>query len=149
MRAVVQRVARSSVTVDNRLIATIGEGLVVLAGFHRDDSRDDIEYIAHKVMQLRIFNDENNIMNKTIGDVDGELLLISQFTLYGDARKGRRPSYSHAMPPERAAPFFQEFVDFCKSTYGKVLSGVFGAHMEVDIRNTGPVTILLDSSKLF
>lgn len=149
MRAVVQRVARSSVTVDNQIIASIGYGLVVLVGFHRDDSQGDMEYIANKVMQLRIFNDENNIMNKTIGDVDGELLLISQFTLYGDARKGRRPSYSHAMPPEGAALFFQDFVDLCKSRYGKVHSGIFGAHMEVDIQNTGPVTILLDSSKLF
>ncbi len=149
MRAVVQRVLSSSIKVDNHTVSSIGFGLAALVGFHRDDSPRDMEYIANKVLQLRIFNDEKNVMNKSLLEVEGELLVISQFTLYGDVRKGRRPSYSSSMPPEKAAGFYDEFIELCKQKYRRVKSGIFQADMEIDLINSGPVTILLDSNKLF
>lgn len=149
MRAVVQRVSSSSVTVDNHTVSSIGLGLVALVGFHRDDSSRDMEYMANKILQLRIFNDEKNVMNRSLLEVEGELLVISQFTLYGDVRKGRRPSYSSSMPPEKASGFYDEFIELCKQKYRRVKSGIFQADMEIDLINSGPVTILLDSNKLF
>jgi D-tyrosyl-tRNA(Tyr) deacylase len=149
MRAVVQRVLCSSIKVDNNIVSSIGFGLVAFIGFHRDDSPGDMEYIANKILQLRIFNDEKNVMNKSLLEVEGELLIISQFTLYGDVRKGRRPSYSSSMPPEKASKFYNEFIELCKQKYWRVKSGIFRADMEIDLKNSGPVTILLDSNKLF
>ncbi len=149
MRAVVQRVLCSSIKVDNNIVSSIGFGLVAFIGFHRDDSQSDMEYIANKILQLRIFNDEKNVMNKSLLEIEGELLIISQFTLYGDVRKGRRPSYSSSMPPEKASKFYNEFIELCKQKYRRVKSGIFRADMEIDLKNSGPVTILLDSNKLF
>jgi D-tyrosyl-tRNA(Tyr) deacylase len=149
MRAVVQRVLCSSIKVDNNIVSSIGFGLVAFIGFHRDDSPSDMEYIANKILQLRIFNDEKNVMNKSLLEVEGEVLIISQFTLYGDVRKGRRPSYSSSMPPEQASKLYNEFIDLCKQKYRRVKSGIFRADMEIDLKNSGPVTILLDSNKLF
>jgi D-tyrosyl-tRNA(Tyr) deacylase len=149
MRAVVQRVLCSSIKVDNNIVSSIGFGLVAFIGFHRDDSPSDMEYIANKILQLRVFNDEKNVMNKSLLEVEGELLIISQFTLYGDVRKGRRPSYSSSMPPEKASKLYNEFIELCKQKYLRVKSGIFRADMEIDLKNSGPVTILLDSNKLF
>ncbi len=149
MRAVVQRVLCSSIKVDNNIVSSIGFGLVAFIGFHRDDLQSDMEYIANKILQLRVFNDEKNVMNKSLLEVEGELLIISQFTLYGDVRKGRRPSYSSSMPPEKASKFYNEFIELCKQKYRRVKSGIFRADMEIDLKNSGPVTILLDSNKLF
>ena len=149
MRAVVQRVLCSSIKVNNNIVSSIGFGLVAFIGFHRDDSPSDMEYIANKILQLRIFNDEKNVMNKSLLEVEGELLIISQFTLYGDVRKGRRPSYSSSMPPEKASTFYNEFIDLCTQKYQRVKSGILRADMEIELKNSGPVTILLDSNKLF
>jgi len=149
MRAVVQRVSNSSVEAEGKKIAAIEHGLLVLVGFHKEDSIEDLEYIANKILSLRIFNDGNNIMNLSLDDTSGDLLIISQFTLYGDARKGRRPSYSEAMPPDNARKFFDDFVGMCRNKHNKTKSGIFGAEMKIYLINSGPVTILLDSRKIF
>jgi len=149
MRAVLQRVSRASVAVGGKTVSSIGKGMLVLVGFHRDDAESDMEYIARKILSARIFDDVNGVMNLSVGDVSGEILLVSQFTLYGDARKGKRPSYSDAMAPDAAIEFYKLFTDKCRAEYGKVESGVFGAMMDVSLVNSGPVTILLDSAKIF
>ncbi len=149
MRAIVQRVENASVTIEGSVAASIEEGLLALTGFHHDDTADDSEYIIGKILNLRIFDDSDKIMNRSLLDCGKELLIVPQFTLYGDARKGRRPSYSSAMPPEKARVFYDSFFELCKSRYHKVESGVFGANMKVKIINSGPVTIMLDSSRLF
>ncbi len=149
MRAVVQRVSEASIVIDSNVVASIGHGIVALIGLHKDDSDDDMEYIAGKLPDLRIFDDSNDAMNNSLRDTDGELLIVSQFTLYGDARKGRRPSYSGAMSPDFALQFYNRFIELCRLKYHKVKTGVFGAMMEVNLINSGPVTILLDSSRMF
>ncbi len=149
MRTVIQRVTSASVEVDGGEVASIGDGLLALTGFHCDDDVRDIEYIVNKILNLRIFDDNNGFMNHSLLDSSKELLVVSQFTLYGDARKGRRPSYSDAMPPEKASGFYDTFLEHCRSGYDIVKSGVFGANMKVNIVNSGPVTILLDSNRLF
>lgn len=149
MRAVVQRVTRAFVEVDNNAMASIGEGIMVLAGFHVDDTYEDMEYILSKILNLRILDDDKGCMNLSLLETGGELLVVPQFTLFGDARKGRRPSYSSAMPPDKAAAFFSDFIDLCRSEFSTVQSGVFGANMKVSLINSGPVTILLDSRRLF
>lgn len=148
MRAVVQRVSQARVLVGSNVVASIGHGITALIGFHKDDSDKDMEYIAGKLPDLRIFTDSNDTMNYSLRDTDGELLIASQFTLYGDARKGRRPSYADAMPPDIALQFYNRFVELCRMKYPKVKTGVFGAMMEIDLVNSGPVTILLDSSRI-
>jgi len=149
MRAVVQRVERASVEVDGNPVSSIGAGLLALVGFHRDDTNDDCEYIINKILNLRIFEDAGNVMNLSLLECGRELLVVSQFTLYGDARKGRRPSYSSAMPPGAASEFYQKFFELFKSSYDRTQSGTFGADMKVSLVNSGPVTIMLDSSGLF
>lgn len=149
MRAVVQRVGSASISVQGDEIAAIGQGLLVLVGIHENDTENDLVYIRSKILGLRIFNDEKGVMNLSVGDVDGEILLVSQFTLYGDARKGRRPSYSNAMNPDKATIFFDQFVKSMKGEYPGVRQGIFGAHMEISLINSGPVTILLDSTRTF
>ncbi len=144
MRCVVQKVNSSSVTVDGKLINKIGRGLNVLVGFTHDDTDKDIEYMAHKVVNLRIFEDENDVMNKSVIDVGGEILSISQFTLYGDAKKGNRPSYIKALSGDKAEPMYNEFCDMLNE-YVHTEKGVFGADMKVEILNDGPATILLDT----
>jgi len=142
-------VLEASVDVDHDNVSRTGGGLLVLAGFHRDDTEEDIEYIINKILGLRIFDDERGIMNLSVTDVGGEVMLVSQFTLYGDVRKGKRPSYSSAMQPENASEFFHTFVDTFRTRYDRVQEGVFGADMRVSLVNSGPVTILIDSTKLF
>lgn len=149
MRAVIQRVLQASVEVDGNSIASINKGLAVLAGFAPSDTTKDLEYICQKIIGIRIFDDASFFMNLSLSDVHGGLLLIPQFTLYGDARKGRRPSFSSAMKPETASEYFDSFVAMCKAAHPHVVTGKFKAHMKVMLVNDGPVTILLDSSKLF
>lgn len=149
MRAVVQRVDKASVEVDGKPVSLIGAGLLALIGFHRDDTNDDCEYIINKILNLRVFEDAGNVMNLSLLECGRELLIVSQFTLYGDARKGRRPSYSEAMPPDAAREFYQKFFELFKAKYDKTQSGIFGADMKVSLVNSGPVTIMLDSKRLF
>ena len=149
MRAVVQRVSSSRVTVDNVVTGEINQGLLVLLGVTHEDTSKDVDYMIDKVLNLRIFEDENGKMNLSLKDINGELLIVSQFTLYGDCRKGRRPGFSDAARPEVAIPLYEEFIKKARKEDIKVGTGKFGADMMVDIANNGPVTILLDSQKNF
>jgi D-tyrosyl-tRNA(Tyr) deacylase len=150
MRAVIQRVTGASVRVDGEVFSRIGFGLCCLVGIESSDGPDDIDYLAHKICSLRIFDDENGIMNLNVSQARGDILLISQFTLLGDARKGRRPSYSGAETPEAASVIFEDLILRMKEIFpGRVEPGKFQTMMDVEIVNHGPVTILLDSRKLF
>lgn len=149
MRAVVQRVTRASVTVDQVVVGEIGRGLVILLGIARDDTQQDAEYLAEKIAALRIFDDGDGKMNLSAKDIDGALLVISQFTLYGDVRRGLRPSWIDAAPPEIAEPLYEFFVAHTRKIVDQVATGSFRADMQVELVNDGPVTILLDSRKLF
>ncbi len=149
MRGVVQRVKRASVSVDNKIIGEIENGILLLLGVENTDDEKDLEYMADKVPNLRIFEDENGKMNKSLTDVNGKLLVISQFTLLGDARKGRRPSFIQAAAPDKAVPMYESFIDKMKEKEIKTQCGEFGADMQVELVNDGPVTILLDSKKVF
>ena len=148
MRAVVQRVTSASVAVDGETIGAIQNGLCVLLGVSVDDTQSDADYISDKLLGLRIFDDENGVPNKSVVDIGGTILLISQFTLLGDARKGRRPSYIFAARPEQAIPLYERCIAKLRSTVS-VETGRFGADMKVSIQNDGPFTILLDSKKGF
>jgi D-tyrosyl-tRNA(Tyr) deacylase len=149
MRAVVQRVTEASVAVDGVRVASIGRGLLVLVGVGRDDGAADVEWIAEKIAPLRIFADEAGQMNLSVQDVKGELLLVSQFTLHGDCRRGRRPSYSDAARPEDAQLLYEDLLARLKTMGLPVQAGVFRAMMQVALVNDGPVTLLLDSKKVF
>src|SRR6185503_13739176 len=149
MRAVVQRVTRAKVTVDGEIVGEIKQGLVVLLGVARDDSPADVEYLASKVVALRIFDDEAGKMNRSVKDIDGGVLVVSQFTLYGDVRRGLRPSWIDAAAPEVAEPLYDFFVRQARTFVSEVATGSFRAMMQVELVNDGPVTILLDSRKLF
>ena len=149
MRAVVQRVASSRVTVDERVTGEVKKGLLVLLGVTHDDTSKDVDYMVDKVTNLRIFEDENDKMNLSLKDIGGGVMAVSQFTLYGDARKGRRPSFSDAARPDVANPLYEEFVEKLRAQGITVGTGVFGAHMMVELTNDGPVTILLESKKAF
>src|SRR5213594_2254463 len=149
MRAVVQRVTRAKVTVNDEVIGEIGNGLVVLVGIARDDTKVEAAYLVDKITNLRIFDDEDGKMNLSVKDVTGGLLIISQFTLYGDVRRGLRPSWIDAAPPEVAEPLYDFFVRQVKSVIDNVATGKFQAMMQVELVNDGPVTILIDSQKLF
>ena len=149
MRAVVQRVTRASVTVDSEVVGEIGNGLVVLLGIARDDTRTDADYLADRIAALRIFDDPDGKMNLSVKDVGGALLVVSQFTLYGDVRRGLRPSWIDAAAPETAEPLYEYFVSRCRNNVGQVATGSFRRMMQVGLVNDGPVTILLDSRKLF
>jgi D-tyrosyl-tRNA(Tyr) deacylase len=143
MRCVVQKVKRSSVKVDGKLISEIGKGLNVLVGFTSGDDESKIDYMINKIINLRVFEDENDVMNKSVLDVNGEILLISQFTLYGDASKGNRPSYINALKSEEAEPLYDLMLKKINDKI-KTYPGVFGADMEVEIINDGPATILIE-----
>lgn len=147
MRAVIQRVSRASVTVEGRVAGEIGAGLLVLLGVGKTDNPESASYLAEKIANLRIFSDEAGKMNLSVLDAGGAVLVVSQFTLYGDTRGGRRPSYILAAPPEEANRLYQEFVRSLRALGVRVETGVFQAHMQVELVNDGPVTILLDSEK--
>lgn len=149
MRAVVQRVTKASVSVDNEIVGKINNGIVVLLGVGNADTLEDARYLAEKIVNLRIFDDKNGKMNLSLLDIAGEALIISQFTLFGDCRKGRRPSYSESAPPHVAQELYEKFIEFVKSYNIYVETGIFAARMLVEICNDGPVTLLLDSKKLF
>lgn len=149
MRAVVQRVSRAQVTVDGEATGSIGLGLVVLVGVGRNDTPEAAAYLAEKVAHLRIFDDEQGKMNRSLLDAGGAVLAISQFTLYGDARGQRRPSFLEAAPSELGKTLYEEFVRALRALGARVETGVFQARMSVELTNEGPVTILLDSDKLF
>lgn len=149
MRAVVQRVRRSSVTVDGVVVGAIEHGFLVLLGVDVDDTESDADYMAEKIIGLRIFNDDDGKFNRSLLDVGGAVLLVSQFTLQGDSRKGRRPSFVKAARPEQAIPLYERVGDVLREKGVTVATGVFGAHMDVELLNDGPVTLLLDSGKAF
>jgi len=149
MRAVIQRVTSAKVTVDDRQIGAIGEGLLVLLGVHKDDEQGDITWLADKIINLRIFEDEDGKMNHSLVDTGGSMLIVSQFTLLADCRKGRRPSWSEAAPPDKARKLYEEFIQAVADSGITTATGEFQAMMEVSLVNSGPVTILLDSHKKF
>lgn len=146
MKVVIQRVQHASVTVGENIIGKIEKGLLVLAGFEESDSNEDFDWIANKIIQLRIFNDENGVMNVSVQDVEGDLLVVSQFTLHASTKKGNRPSYIKSSPPNIAKNQYNEFVKVLQNKYLRpVQTGEFGADMKVELLNDGPVTICIDS----
>ncbi len=145
MRAVVQRVKKASVSIDGEVVGRIGLGLVILLGVRHGDREEDARFLAQKCVNLRIFADEDGKFNRSALDVGGELLAISQFTLYGDTRKGRRPSFVEAAPPEVSEPLYNRFVEFLRDSGLRVAEGRFGAMMLVEIHNDGPVTLIVES----
>ena len=146
MRVVIQRVGKASVRVDGELVCSISKGLLVFLGITHDDQLEDVSWLVKKTLGLRIFNDTNDVMNFSVQDVDGDVLIVSQFTLHALTKKGNRPSYLEAAKPETALPLYRSFVEQCEKTLGRpVATGVFGAMMDVELHNDGPVTILIDS----
>jgi D-tyrosyl-tRNA(Tyr) deacylase len=148
MRAILQRVSHASVTVDGKIVGQIGSGLLILLGIGHGDSEAQVKTLAEKIVYLRIFEDEAGKMNRSLLDIGGEVLVVSQFTLYADARKGRRPSFTDAAPPSLAQPLVERFQEAIAAHGLRVASGVFGASMQVELINDGPVTIWLDSDQL-
>lgn len=148
MRIVIQRVSKASVKVDDKIISAIGKGMLILVGIEDSDTRDDITWLSNKIIQLRIFDDENGVMNLSVKDIDGELLIVSQFTLHASTKKGNRPSYIRASKPDFAVPMYEKFVESLETELGKkVGTGKFGAMMDVSLVNDGPVTIIIDSKQ--
>jgi D-tyrosyl-tRNA(Tyr) deacylase len=146
MRAVIQRVSKASVTIDHKIHSQIGKGLLVLLGIEDADTSEDIEWLSAKIVNLRIFNDENGVMNISITDVHGEILVVSQFTLHASTKKGNRPSYIKASKPDVAIPLYEKFLQQISNDLGKqVCAGIFGADMKVELINDGPVTIVMDT----
>jgi D-tyrosyl-tRNA(Tyr) deacylase len=148
MRALLQRVSQASVTVDGQIVGQIGQGLLVLLGIGRGDSEQEVKLLADKIVQLRIFGDEGGKMNRSLLDIHGEILVVSQFTLYADMRRGRRPSFINAASPSLAIPLYERFKETLAGYGLPVASGIFGAVMSIELRNEGPVTIMLDSDEL-
>lgn len=149
MRAVVQRVSQANVTVDEKVTGSIEKGLMILLGVEDGDSIDDVKYMVEKIINLRIFEDENDKLNLSVLDIEGEILVVSQFTLLGDCRKGRRPNFMKAAKPDIANKLYEDFVEEARLKGIKVGTGVFREHMVVNLSNDGPVTILVDSKKNF
>ncbi len=146
MKIVLQRVSQSSVTIDHKIVAEIQQGLLVLVGIEDADNQEDIDWLVSKIVNLRIFGDENDIMNLSVKDIDGEIIVVSQFTLHASTKKGNRPSYIKASKPEIAIPIYENFVQKLRFGFGKkIQTGVFGADMKVSLINDGPVTIVIDS----
>jgi D-tyrosyl-tRNA(Tyr) deacylase len=149
MRAVIQRVTSARVIVEGEIVGEIGSGLVILLGIASDDGLQDVKYLVEKIVGLRLFDDSDGRMNLSVRDVDGALLIVSQFTLYGDVRRGRRPSWIEAAPPQVAEPLYELFVAEARCSLGRVATGSFRRMMQLELTNDGPVTILLDSRKTF
>ncbi|MBX2891594.1 MAG: D-tyrosyl-tRNA(Tyr) deacylase [Saprospiraceae bacterium] len=148
MRVVVQRVSQAFVVIDHQEKSRIGWGLLILLGIEQDDSEEDIEWLSKKIAALRIFSDEDGLMNKSVQDIAGEMLVVSQFTLHASTKKGNRPSFIKAARPEKAIPMYERFVEMLQRESGRpVLTGEFGADMKVSLLNDGPVTILMDSKQ--
>lgn len=148
MKAVLQRVAHASVVVEGKQIAAIGQGLLILLGIEETDTQEDINWLAAKIINLRIFNDSDNVMNLSVKDVDGEVITVSQFTLHASTRKGNRPSYMKAAKPDISIPLYENFVKTFEELFGKkIRTGVFGADMKVSLLNDGPVTIIIDTKE--
>ena len=146
MRAVVQRVSEAHITINREIEKQIGSGLVVLLGIELEDERQDIEWLSRKICRLRIFNDADGIMNLSVADVEGGVMIVSQFTLHASTKKGNRPSYIKAAPPEIAIPLYEEFIICAEKDLGRpVVTGEFGAHMQINLVNDGPVTIIIDT----
>ncbi len=146
MRAVIQRVSNAQVDAEGKITGKIGLGLLVLVGIVEEDTTEDIEWLSGKIVNLRIFNDQQEIMNRSVIDVDGDILVVSQFTLHASTRKGNRPSYIHATKPDKAIPLYEQFLHQLERDLGKpVSSGIFGAMMKVHLINDGPVTIIIDT----
>jgi D-tyrosyl-tRNA(Tyr) deacylase len=146
MRAVIQRVSKASVTIDNKIYSQIGNGLLVLSGIEDADTAEDIEWLSGKIVNLRIFNDDNGVMNVSVKGIDGDILVVSQFTLHASTKKGNRPSYIKASKPEFAVPMYERFLQQLISDLGKkVHTGIFAADMKVELLNDGPVTIVIDT----
>lgn len=146
MRALIQRASHASVTIDDQLKSSIQQGLLVLIGIEDNDTNEDCEWLTNKIVNLRIFDDENGVMNKSLADISGELLIVSQFTLHAMTAKGNRPSYIRAAKPEVAIPLYETFCNLATQKLGKpVQTGIFGADMQVELLNDGPVTIWIDS----
>lgn len=146
MKVVVQRVSKASVTIENQEVASIGNGLLVLLGIINEDTQEDIDWLCNKITNLRIFGDENGVMNTSLVDVDGDVIVVSQFTLHAATKKGNRPSYIKAAKPNIAIPIYENFLQKLETTLGKsIQSGKFGANMQVALINDGPVTIIIDT----
>ncbi len=148
MRALIQRVSRASVTVEGKVVGQIGQGLLVLLGVGQDDSEVQVKMLAEKIVYLRIFGDDEGKMNRSLLDIGGEVLVVSQFTLYADIRRGRRPGFTNAAPPSIAEPLLERFKSAIAAYGLRVEDGIFGAYMEVELLNSGPVTIWMDSEEL-
>jgi len=145
MKIVVQRVKRASVTVNGEIIGKIGHGLLLLAGIHVNDTEEQLKWCCNKIMKLRMFNDQEGLMNRSVQDVEGEILVVSQFTIYGDTRKGTRPGFTEAAPPKIAEPLYERMIDYFKERTGlNIESGKFGAMMDVELVNDGPVTLIIN-----
>ena len=146
MKVVIQRVSKASVTIDGNKVASIGSGLLILLGIVEDDTHEDIKWLSNKIVNLRVFGDKNMVMNLSLTDVHGHVIVVSQFTLHASSKKGNRPSYIRAAKPETAIPLYETFIKQLESDLGKrVQTGQFGADMQVDLINDGPVTIIIDS----
>lgn len=146
MRVVLQRVTHASVTVKKQSFGAIDAGLLVFLGIHPDDEQEDIEWLVNKLVNLRIFEDEEGKMNRSVSDIKGDILVVSQFTLYGNSKKGHRPSFNRSAPPDVAIPLYDKFLEHLRANFeGEVPSGEFGAEMKVSLLNDGPVTLIIDS----
>lgn len=148
MRIIIQRVSAASVAIESEKIASIRQGLLILLGIVAEDTQDDIDFLVKKIVQLRIFDDADGVMNLSVKDIDGEIIIVSQFTLHANTKKGNRPSYIHAARPEFAIPMYEKFIEATEMAFGKkVGTGQFGAMMDVSLVNDGPVTIIIDSKQ--
>lgn len=146
MRVVIQRIKNASVSVEGKQISSIEKGFLILVGIEDVDTKEDVEWLTQKIVNLRVFDDENGIMNKSVVDVDGEILVVSQFTLFASTKKGNRPSYIRASKPDFAVPMYQQFCEKLTQLFGKeIKTGIFGADMQVSLLNDGPVTIIIDT----